>query len=55
MKSFQTSQLHSQATAWLRCAGMSLRIGKPGMGLGTDVRNTQPSYASEDFTKEAGR
>jgi len=34
---------------------MSLRIGKPGMGLGTDVRNTRPSYAGEDFTKEAGR
>jgi hypothetical protein len=35
---------------------------KPGMGLGTDVRNTRPTFAifasekaNEDFSKEAGR
>lgn len=34
---------------------MPVLIGKPGFGFGVQATNTRPSYAGEDFTKEAGR
>lgn len=55
MTSLRTYPLHSQATAWLRCTDMSLRIGKPGFGFGVQVTHTRPSSANEDLTKEASR
>jgi hypothetical protein len=55
MTSLRTYPIHSQATAWLRCAGMFLRIGKPGFGFGVQATNTRPSSANEDLTKEASR
>ena len=52
MNSFRTYPIHSQATAGLRCAGMSLRIGKPGFGAG--LSNPTWSFAGEDVAEEAG-
>ena len=55
MNSAETYPIRPQATAWLRCAGMFLRIGKPGFGFGVQATNTRPSSANEDLTKEASR
>ena len=69
MTSLRTYSIRPQATAWLRCSGMSMRIGslggKPegGLVIGTEqasqqAKHIQPSFAlfaSEDNTKEAGR
>jgi hypothetical protein len=55
MTSQETYQNHSQATSWLRCAGMSVRIGIPEGGFGAQASKTRPSSASEDLSKEASR
>lgn len=55
MITIQTYPIHSQATAWLHCAGMSRRIGNPGFGFGFTSTNSRPSLANEDLIKEASR
>ena len=55
MNSLRTYPIHSQATAWLRCVGMSLRVGKPAFGFDAATIQTQPSRANENPTKEANR
>jgi hypothetical protein len=51
----ETYQSHSPATSWLRCAGMSLRIGIPEGGFGAQATKTRRSSANEDSSKEASR
>jgi hypothetical protein len=55
MNSLRIYPIHSQATAWLLCAGMFLRVGKPAFGFDRATNQAQPSSANEDTTKEANR
>jgi len=54
MNSLTTYPIQSQATAWLHCAGMFLRIGKPGFGLGSEAADTRPNCSGENSNREAG-
>jgi len=54
MQSISTYTRHPRPARWSQCAGMFLRIGKPGFGFRTKAGVTMPGIKNH-HPKEAGR